>query len=112
MALSRSVTDHVMVIGSSAIVVAAGAIMPELTKLAYGKVLRGGQMTTLYALAFFMICATIGKILFSSVSNMVSQSVQTKQSVAIEAAVMMRILSLPASFFRRFSAGELYQRTQ
>ena len=112
MALSRSVTDHVMVIGSSAIVVAAGAIIPELTKLAYGKVLRGGQMTTLYALAFFMVCATIGKILFSSVSNMVSQSVQTKQSVAIEAAVMMRILSLPASFFRRFSAGELYKRTQ
>ena len=37
---------------------------------------------------------------------------QTKQSVAIEAAVMMRVLSLPASFFRKFSAGELYTRTQ
>ena len=43
---------------------------------------------------------------------MITRQVQTKQAVAIEAAVMMRVLSLPASFFRKFSAGELYTRTQ
>ncbi|HAB94035.1 MAG TPA: NHLP bacteriocin export ABC transporter permease/ATPase subunit [Lachnospiraceae bacterium] len=112
MALSRSVSDHAMVLISSAVVTAVGAIMPMLQKLAYGKVLSSGQMTTLYALAFFMVSAAIGNILFSSVANMITQSVQTKQSVSIEAAVMMRILSLPASFFRKFSAGELYNRTQ
>ena len=112
MALSRSVSDHAMVLISSAVVTAVGAIMPMLHKLAYGKVLSSGQMTTLYALAFFMVSAAIGNILFSSVANMITQSVQTKQSVSIEAAVMMRILSLPASFFRKFSAGELYNRTQ
>ena len=112
MALSRTLSDHILVLAGAAVVTAVGAIMPMLNKLAYGKVLSSGQMTTLYALGFFMVSATIGNVLFSSVANMITQSVQTKQSVAIEAAVMMRILSLPASFFRKFSAGELYNRVQ
>ena len=112
MALSRSVSDHAMIIGTTAIVTAIGFLTPMFTKLAYGRVLKGGQMPMLYALAFFMVSAAIGNILFSTVSNMIAQGVQIKQSVAIEAAVMMRVLSLPASFFRKFSSGELYSRTQ
>lgn len=112
MALSRSLSDHAMILISSAIITAVGMLTPMITKLAYGRVLKSGEMNMLYALGFFMISASIGHLLFSSVGNMITQSVQTKQSVAIEAAVMMRVLSLPASFFRKFSAGELYTRTQ
>ena len=112
MALSRSVSDHAKIFISAGVVTAAGALIPMINKLAYGKVLRSGQMSLLYALAFFLISASVGNILFSSFSNMITQAVQTKQSISIEAAVMMRILSLPASFFRQFSAGELHTRTQ
>ena len=112
MALSRSVSDHTMILVSTGILTAIGALMPMLTKLAYGRVLKSGEMNMLYALTFFMISASVGRLLFSTVCNMITQAVQTKQSVAIEAAVMMRVLSLPASFFRQFSAGELYSRTQ
>ena len=112
MALSRSLSDHAMVLISSAIITAVGMLTPMITKLAYGRVLKSGEMNMLYALGFFMISASIGHLLFSSVGNMITQAVQTKQSVAIEAAVMMRVLSFPASFFRKFSAGELYTRTQ
>ena len=112
MALSRSVSDHAMIFISGAILTAIGAIMPMLTKLAYGRVLKSGQMNMLIALTVYMICVSIGHLMFGTVSNMITQAVQTKQSVAIEAAVMMRILSLPASFFRKFSAGELFSRTQ
>ena len=112
MALSRSVSDHTMILVSTGILTVIGALMPMLTKLAYGRVLKSGEMNMLYALTFFMISASVGRLLFSTVCNMITQAVQTKQSVAIEAAVMMRVLSLPASFFRQFSAGELYSRTQ
>lgn len=112
MALSRSVSDHTMILVSTGILTAIGALMPMLTKLAYGRVLKSGEMNMLYALTFFMISASVGRLLLSTVCNMITQAVQTKQSVAIEAAVMMRVLSLPASFFRQFSAGELYSRTQ
>ena len=112
MAMSRSVTDYALIFITGAIITAIGALTPMFNKLAYGKVLSSGQMPMLYGLMFFMISAAIGNILFSTVSNLITQAVQTKQTVAIEAAVMMRVLSLPASFFRKFSAGELYNRTQ
>ena len=112
MALSRSVSDHAMILISAALLTAVGGLTPMLNKLAYGRVLRSGEMNMLYALGFFMISASVGHLVFGAVGNMITQAVQTKQSVAIEAAVMMRVLSLPASFFRKFSAGELYTRTQ
>jgi len=112
MTMSRSVTDYALIFITGAIITAIGALTPMFNKLAYGKVLSSGQMPMLYGLIFFMISAAIGNILFSTVSNLITQAVQIKQTVAIEAAVMMRVLSLPASFFRRFSAGELYNRTQ
>ena len=112
MALSRSVTDYAMIFITGAIITAIGALTPMFNKLAYGKVLNSGQLPMLYCLMFFMISAAIGNILFSTVSNLITQPVHTKKTVAIEAAVMMRVLSLPASFFRKFSAGELYNRTQ
>ena len=112
MTLSRSVTDYALIFITGAIITAIGALTPMFNKLAYGKVLSSGQMPMLYGLMFFMISAAIGNILFSTVSNLITQAVQTKQTVAIEAAVMMRVLSMPASFFRNFSAGELYNRTQ
>ena len=112
MALSRSVTDYAMIFITGAVITAIGALTPMFNKLAYGKVLSSGQLPMLYCLMFFMVSAAVGNILFSTVSNLITQAVQTKQTVAIEAAVMMRVLSLPASFFRKFSAGELYNRTQ
>jgi len=112
MAMSRSVSDNAMILISSGVLTAVGLLIPWLNKLAYGRVLRSGEMNMLYALGFFLISASVGHLLFGSVGNMITQAVQTKQSVAIEAAVMIRVLSLPASFFRKFSAGELYTRTQ
>ena len=60
MALSRSLSDHAMVLISSAIITAVGMLTPMITKLAYGRVLKSGEMNMLYALGFFMISASIG----------------------------------------------------
>ena len=38
--------------------------------------------------------------------------INTRTSQAVEASVMMRILSLPVSFFRKFSSGELSSRAR
>ena len=44
------------------------------------------------------------------VQTLLMDRVSTKTSLAVESSVMMRILSLPVSFFRRFSSGELSSR--
>ena len=40
------------------------------------------------------------------------ERINTKTSLAVEASVMMRILSLPVNFFRKYSSGELSSRAQ
>lgn len=41
---------------------------------------------------------------------MVTARVETELSLSVEAATMMRVMSLPAGFFRKYSAGELSSR--
>ena len=49
--------------------------------------------------------------LFSSVSAMVSSRLEAKTSLGVQASMMMRLMSLPASFFRQYSPGELKSRS-
>ena len=67
-------------------------------------------MQLFFAISVFMVCTAISSLLFEAVSAMVTARVETKLSLSVEAATMMRVMSLPAGFFRKYSAGELSSR--
>ena len=50
-------------------------------------------------------------MLFSNIQSLMSARITAKISFSTHAAAMMRILSLPPSFFREFSSGELSKRS-
>jgi len=60
----------------------------------------------------FLICATVSALLFGSIKDLLTARIGTKLNLSAEAAMMMRILSLPAEFFKNYSAGELSNRAQ
>ena len=62
------------------------------------------------AVALFTVCSLISMQLISSCRELMMNRIQTKTSLAVEASVMMRVINLPANFFRRFSSGELSNR--
>lgn len=93
------------------IVAQIGLITPKLSKLLTGSVLRSGSVNALISLAVFMICAYISSQLMNTVKNLFMSRIQTKTSLSVQAAVMMRILALPANFFRKYSSGELSSRS-
>ena len=47
---------------------------------------------------------------FKLVKTLLMDRINTKTSLLVEASVMMRVLSLPVSFFRGYSSGELANR--
>ena len=94
------------------IVTGIGALTPWLNKKLFSDVLTSGSPRALIGIAAFLICATVSALLFGSVQTMLTARIGTKLNVSTEAATMMRILSLPASFFKQFSAGELSNRAQ
>ena len=57
----------------------------------------------------FLLFATITGILLTIIRNMLLSRIRYKLNINVSAATMMRILSLPASFFKSYSVGELNQ---
>ena len=89
-----------------------GMITPKITYLLYQQVIPSGSPRLLAAVGVFMVCTGISNLLFGSIHSMVSNNINVQMSISVQAATMARLFSLPAGFFRRYSAGELSNRAQ
>ena len=105
-----SVSDIVLYLALMAAAALLGLLSPLFTKWLFGNVLESGSLQALVALAVFMICFSISQMCFSAFQSLFNARVRIKQDIAVQAAVMNRLMSLPPSFFRQYSAGELSQR--
>ncbi|MCR4621567.1 MAG: ATP-binding cassette domain-containing protein [Clostridiales bacterium] len=86
-----------------------GMLMPKLNQILMSTVVGNSSMQLLYAVMSFMLFATVGSTLLMIIRSMLLSRIRLKLNVNVSAATMMRILSLPASFFKEYSTGELNQ---
>ena len=86
-----------------------GMIMPRLNHVLMDQVVAFGSYQLLAAVMSFMLFATVGTFLLNIIRQLVLSRIRTKLSVNVEAAAMMRVLSLPTTFFKEYSSGELQQ---
>ena len=107
-----SISDFVMVGLATLAVTLIGLLTPKLTNLMFSDVLESGSVRVLISLAVFMVCVSAGSIIAGGIKTLLLARVSTKTELAVQAASMMRVLSLPAGFFKDYSAGELSSRAQ
>ena len=105
-----SMGDLALLAGLTLLTVLLGMLMTNINKALTGFVLRSGSTMLLMGTAAFMLCAIISSRLISTVRDLMMERVQIKTSLSVEAALMMRLMNLPADFFRRYSSGELSSR--
>jgi NHLM bacteriocin system ABC transporter ATP-binding protein len=105
-----SLGDIIVIAAATLAVTVVGLIMPRITRALTGPVLSSGRKDALIGIAVCMICVSLSSQLISSVKNIVQGRLNTKTSLGVQAAMMMRLLSLPAAFFRKYSPGELKSR--
>ena len=86
-----------------------GALTPKMNQLLMGTVVTNGSTQLLAAVISFLFFATIGGTLLSIIRSLLLGRIRYKLNINVSAATMMRILTLPASFFKNYSAGELNQ---
>ena len=86
-----------------------GLLIPKLNQILTGTVIATGSTRLLLAVVSFLLFATITGILLTIIRNMLLSRIRYKLNINVSAATMMRILSLPASFFKSYSVGELNQ---
>ena len=87
-----------------------GMIEPQVYSLVTGNVLHSHNMNLMLGLGIFLLSSAFAAELINLVRTLLMDRINTKTSQAVQASVMMRILSLPVSFFRHFSSGELSSR--
>ena len=87
-----------------------GMIEPRVYSLVTGKILQGHNMNLMAGVGVFLLTSAFAAQLIGLVRNLLMQRINTKTAQAVQASVMMRILSLPVSFFRKYSSGELSSR--
>ncbi|WP_294488134.1 NHLP bacteriocin export ABC transporter permease/ATPase subunit, partial [uncultured Ruminococcus sp.] len=105
-------SDAVMILLSTLAITGVGMLMPRITKALTGPVIASGSTRILVSIAIFMLCTVVSSQLVSSIHALLTSRIQTKAELNVQAAMMMRVMSLPANFFRRYSAGELTSRSQ
>ncbi|MBQ0126123.1 MAG: NHLP family bacteriocin export ABC transporter permease/ATPase subunit, partial [Clostridiales bacterium] len=107
---SVSISDIVLFVAMTGVMALVGLLSPMFSKWLFGETLESGSVSALLALAVFMACYTLCRLLLSAFKTLVEAKIETKHSISVHAAVMSRIMSLPASFFKNYSSGELTQR--
>ncbi len=103
--------DYIWMIALTGAVTLVQAIGPRITRTIYDEQLLGsGNRLVLICMVLVLLLSEISKEIFELVKTIFSQNVQAQLNMQVESASMMRILSLPISFFSRFNSGELTSR--
>lgn len=105
-----SAADFIMIALATLAVSLIGMFSPKLNSLLFGQVLPSGSNRLLIAMAVFTVCISVSTLLISAVKEMITARIETKMSISVEAATMMRVMSLPPDFFKQYSSGDLSSR--
>ena len=102
--------DIIKVIVSAVISALVGLFPALASSLAYGEVAPSGQARLILPIAGLLLGVAVGTLLFQMNKNLVMNRIAIKIGEYAEAAVYARVLLLPTSFFKDYSAGNLATR--
>jgi len=105
-----SLSDFFHLIVITLILTLAGMLLPRITYLLTSLVYRSGSIPLLIHTAVFVVITLVAQQAIAIIRALTMNRIETKTRLSVEAAIMMRLLSLPASFFRKYSSGELSSR--
>lgn len=106
-----STGDFVYVLVLTLLVTLVGMQMPNITRVLTGFVLSSGNSLLLAGTAGFMFCVIIVNQIITLSRRLMLNRLTIKTDLSIEAAMIMRVMNLPASFFSKYNSGELANRT-
>ena len=104
-------TSDLLMIGLAALAaVLIGMIEPRVYSLVTGTILKNHNINLMIGMGVFLLSSAFSGQMIELIRTLLMERINTKTSQAVEASVMIRILSLPVSFFRKYSSGELASR--
>ncbi|MBQ6575563.1 MAG: ATP-binding cassette domain-containing protein, partial [Lachnospiraceae bacterium] len=96
--------------GFALIATCVGMLIPWINSLLFSDIVAMKSVTALIAIAVFLICASLSSLLFGTIQELFLHRLTQKFNLSIESATMIRILTLPSSFFTKYTSGDLANR--
>lgn len=88
-----------------------GTVSPYLTGIVFDRLIPGAERAQLVGVALFLLVIAASTALFTFARSFAVLRLEGKLDASIQAAIWDRLLSLPVSFFRDYSSGDLAQRS-
>lgn len=107
-----SLSDISVIVLITLAVTVIGLLIPKVNNLIFKDVVVSSNKMFLIASMTLLAGVTISSSLANVIKSILIGRVQTKTDVAVEAASMMRILTLPSDFFKKYSSGDIGSRMQ
>ena len=104
--------DIAMIVTATVVVTLIGFLTPKLNEILFSDIIESGNMRALGAIGIFIVCVSLSSLMLTTVKEMLVSRLTNRVGLAVEAASMMRILSLPADFFKNYGSGELANRAR
>ena len=84
--------------------------IPMATSVVFDSIIPAGEKSALLPIAVILGVSALAAMLFELTRSFATLRLEAKMDGAVQAAVWDRLLSLPVTFFKRYSAGELAMR--
>jgi ATP-binding cassette subfamily C protein len=88
-----------------------GMLLPIITEVLFDFVIPNARHIDLLHVGLGLLMTTMGYLLFKLTEGYALLRIETKLDSRMQAAIWDRLLNLPATFFRKFSTGDLADRT-
>ena len=104
--------DYLLVFVAALVATLIGLLPAWANKVAYGTVVPSGRASLVAPIGALLVGVAVSTALISACRNLVMSRVATKLDTVSSAATFARVLTLPSSFFKQYSSGNLASRVQ
>lgn len=111
-ARSLTVSDYISLAAVMLAVALIGMVTPYGTQILFSDIIPTGKVVNILPIAAFMVGGVIAVNIFNIAESVLNARMDQKLKMSVKTASMARLLSLPATFFRTYSAGELSTRLE
>ena len=102
--------DIIFLILFAALASGVGLLLPFLTKRLTGEVVASQEMSLFITVSIYVIATATGLLLVKAIQSFFNSRIMLKILKSVQEATMMKLLYLPASFFKKYNTGELSAR--
>ena len=102
--------DYALVFLAALAMTLIGLLPAQANKIAFSTVVPSGQLSLVAPLAALLLGVAVSTALINICHGLVMARLAIKLNVTCEAAAFARVLSLPPSFFKQYSSGNLASR--